>query len=90
MLWQGANRLEADTVEIDRDNNNLKAHGHVVSQLLDKKKDDSDPKADTSGADSRRRPRSGSVESSEKNAPRPRPACRPRAIQPSRAEDRNQ
>lgn len=39
VLWQGADRLEADTVEIDRDNNLLKAHGHVVSQLLDKTKD---------------------------------------------------
>ena len=36
VLWQGANRLEADTVEIDRENSVLKAHGHVVSQLLDK------------------------------------------------------
>lgn len=36
VLWQGANRLEADVVEIDRDNSELKAHGHVVSQLLDK------------------------------------------------------
>jgi lipopolysaccharide export system protein LptA len=37
VLWQGANRLTADVVEIDRDDNNLKAHGHVVSQLMDKK-----------------------------------------------------
>ena len=36
LLWQGANRLQADVVEIDRDNNTLKAHGHVISQLLDK------------------------------------------------------
>ncbi|HEY6390376.1 MAG TPA: LPS export ABC transporter periplasmic protein LptC [Bryobacteraceae bacterium] len=36
VLWQSANRLEADIVEIDRDNNILKAHGHVISQLLDK------------------------------------------------------
>ena len=28
-------------VEIDRDNNLLKAHGHVLSQLLDKTKDES-------------------------------------------------
>jgi len=41
VLWQGADRLEAETVEIDRDNNLLKAHGHVLSQLLDKTKDDS-------------------------------------------------
>jgi lipopolysaccharide export system protein LptA len=42
VLWQGANRLEGDVVEIDRDNGLLKAHGHVVSQLLDKAKDDED------------------------------------------------
>jgi lipopolysaccharide export system protein LptA len=36
VLWQGANRLEGDVVEIDRDDNVLKAHGHVVSQVLDK------------------------------------------------------
>jgi len=40
VLWQGANRLEADVVDIDRDNDLLKAHGHVRSQLLDKAKDD--------------------------------------------------
>jgi lipopolysaccharide export system protein LptA len=46
VLWQDADKLEADTVEIDRDNDLLKAHGHVLSQLLDKVKDDSaDPKA---------------------------------------------
>lgn len=40
MAWQSANRLQADVIEIDRDNNILKAHGHVVSQLLDKAKDE--------------------------------------------------
>ncbi len=35
VLWQGASRLEADTVEIDRESGALKAQGHVVSQLLD-------------------------------------------------------
>jgi lipopolysaccharide export system protein LptA len=40
VLWQGANRLQADIVEVDRDNGVLKAHGHVVSQLLDKARDD--------------------------------------------------
>ena len=44
VLWQGANRLEADVVDIDRDNGALKAHGHVVSQLLDKAQDDSKSK----------------------------------------------
>jgi lipopolysaccharide export system protein LptA len=40
VLWQGGDRLEAETVEIDRDSNLLKAHGHVLTQLLDKVKDD--------------------------------------------------
>ncbi len=44
VLWQGANRLEADVVEIDRDNGVLKAHRNVVSQLLDKAQDESKPK----------------------------------------------
>ncbi len=47
VLWQGADRLEAETVEIDRDNNLLKAHGHVLSQLLDKVKEDGDSKEKT-------------------------------------------
>jgi lipopolysaccharide export system protein LptA len=47
VLWQGADRLEAETVQIDRDNNLLKAHGHVLSQLLDKVKDDGDSKEKT-------------------------------------------
>ncbi len=42
VLWQGANRLEADIVEVDRDDNLLKAHGHVVNQLLDKAEGDKD------------------------------------------------
>jgi lipopolysaccharide export system protein LptA len=47
VVWQGADRLEADSIEIDRDNNLLKAHGHVLSQLLDKvKDDDKDAKAE--------------------------------------------
>jgi lipopolysaccharide export system protein LptA len=44
VLWQGADRLEAESIEIDRDNNLVKAHGHVLSQLLDKTKDESTPK----------------------------------------------
>ena len=39
VLWQGANRLEAESVEIDRENSLVKAHGNVVSQLLDKAQD---------------------------------------------------
>ncbi len=44
IAWQGANRLQADVIEIDRDNSIVKAHGHVVSQLLDKAKDEPKPK----------------------------------------------
>jgi lipopolysaccharide export system protein LptA len=40
ILWQGANRLQADIVEIDRENEVVKAHGHVISELIDKPKDD--------------------------------------------------
>jgi len=39
VLWQGANRLQADVVDIDRDEGVMQAHGHVVSQLLDKNND---------------------------------------------------
>lgn len=45
VAWQSANRLQADVIEIDRDNSIVKAHGHVVSQLLDKGDPKSDPKA---------------------------------------------
>ncbi len=44
MLWQDANRLEGDVVDIDRRDGLLKANGHVVSQLLDKAKDDAQTK----------------------------------------------
>lgn len=40
VAWQGANRLQANVIEIDRDNDTLKAHENVVSELLDKKDDD--------------------------------------------------
>lgn len=43
VLWQAANRIQADLVDIDRDEGLLKAHGHVVSQLLDKKSDAAGP-----------------------------------------------
>ena len=41
VAWQGANRVQADHIEIDRDEGVLKAHGHVISQFVDKPKDDS-------------------------------------------------
>jgi lipopolysaccharide export system protein LptA len=38
VLWQGANRLEADRVEIDREKRLLSARGKVVSQFPDRAK----------------------------------------------------
>ena len=36
LLWQGSNRITAETIRIDRKNNKLEAKDNVVSQLLDK------------------------------------------------------
>ena len=36
ILWQGPNRLQANRIFIDRDEEKLEAHGNVVSQFLDK------------------------------------------------------
>lgn len=47
IAWQGANRVEADRLEIDRGRHILEAHGKVVSQFIDKDKDkDKDKDAD--------------------------------------------
>jgi lipopolysaccharide export system protein LptA len=35
VAWQGANRVEADHLEIDRQRQVLQAHGHVISQFVD-------------------------------------------------------
>jgi len=40
VVWQGANRLCADRVEIDREHRTLVAKGHVSSQFLDQGSDD--------------------------------------------------
>jgi lipopolysaccharide export system protein LptA len=37
VLWQGANRISADVIDIDRDAETLEATGNVVSQLVDNK-----------------------------------------------------
>ena len=39
VLWQGADRLQADVVDIDRDAGTLHATGNVVSELVDKQDD---------------------------------------------------
>ena len=40
VAWQGANRVQADRLDIDREHQLLEAHGKVVSQFADKAKDD--------------------------------------------------
>jgi lipopolysaccharide export system protein LptA len=37
VMWQGANRISADTIDIDRDAQSLHAAGNVVSELVDNK-----------------------------------------------------
>jgi lipopolysaccharide export system protein LptA len=39
VAWQGSNRVTADRIEIDRDNEVLKAFGNVVSQFVDRPQD---------------------------------------------------
>jgi lipopolysaccharide export system protein LptA len=39
MVWQGANRVEAERIAIDRARQAFEAHGKVVSQFADKPKD---------------------------------------------------
>jgi lipopolysaccharide export system protein LptA len=50
-MWQGANRIEADMVDVDRDldpqKRTLVADGHVVTNLWDAPKDDAKKKAAT-------------------------------------------
>jgi lipopolysaccharide export system protein LptA len=40
VVWQGANRVEADRIDIERAAQIFEAHGKVVSQFIDKSKDD--------------------------------------------------
>ena len=40
VAWQGANRVEADRLDIDRDRQVMEAHGKVISQFTDKPKQD--------------------------------------------------
>lgn len=37
VMWQGANRISADAIDVDRDNETLHALGNVVSELVDNK-----------------------------------------------------
>jgi lipopolysaccharide export system protein LptA len=41
VVWQGANRISADVIAIDRDDESLHAHGNVVSELVDNRSNSS-------------------------------------------------
>ncbi len=43
VMWQGANRISADKIDINRDEQSLHAAGAVVSELLDNKSTSEDP-----------------------------------------------
>ncbi len=40
VMWQGANRISADVIDVDRDQETLHAVGNVVSELVDNRSDD--------------------------------------------------
>ena len=40
LMWQAANRITADSIDVDREKRNLIADGHVVSNLWEQPKDD--------------------------------------------------
>ncbi len=42
VMWQGANRISANVIDIDRDQQTLRADGGVVSDLVDKKSSSND------------------------------------------------
>src|SRR5260370_8169181 len=44
VAWQGANRVAADRLDIDRTLRTMEAHGKVVSQFVDKSKEDAPAK----------------------------------------------
>jgi lipopolysaccharide export system protein LptA len=50
VLWQGANRIQAERVEIDREKRTLIADGNVVSQSREEEKQEDDSDAKTAAA----------------------------------------
>jgi lipopolysaccharide export system protein LptA len=50
VAWQGANRVEADHLDIDRQRQVLQAHGHVISQFVDNPPKGSDERSSPSAA----------------------------------------
>ena len=51
VVWQTANRIAADRIDIDREKKKLVADGQVVTQFLDSDKDSDDAKGPDNGSD---------------------------------------
>ena len=51
VMWQGANRISANEIDIDRDNQTLHAVGDVVSELVDKKSTSDNPQKSATAQD---------------------------------------
>ena len=47
VMWQGANRVQADVVDLDREKKGLIADGHVITNLWEEPKDEQKKKATT-------------------------------------------
>jgi lipopolysaccharide export system protein LptA len=45
VMWQGANRISANEIDVDRDEQSLHAKGNVVSELVDNKSNGNPPAA---------------------------------------------
>ena len=43
VMWQGANRISANVIDVNRDDQTLHAAGNVVSELVDSKSDKNEP-----------------------------------------------
>ena len=50
LMWQGANRIQADVVDLDREKHTLVANGNVVTDLWEQPKGDPDKSKDKPGA----------------------------------------
>jgi lipopolysaccharide export system protein LptA len=50
VMWQGANRISADKIDIDRDAQSLHAAGNVVSEMVDNKSEPGTPASTTTQA----------------------------------------
>ena len=78
VAWQGANRVEADRIDIDRGRHVLEAHGKVVSQFIDKDKDKDKDADKAKNAGNGTRPPKGARETEERGLRRPGSKAAPR------------